>query len=224
MPTEPEPPTPEAIEAVDLTIAAETQRILAEWIGFDPALSPPHRQTVVDREAVRLHELTEQAAEAYQAQGYQEWARRTTSDREPDPATAAAIRETAWRAARETVLAAELYSRVSQQAAREHAEIEARLATQARRRHETARRAADPHRWTRIGDVTPLPVAERIVERIWLERPGPFRALAQALITQRIEDGVPVPATAADPLVLDLEAMIDDELATNPPPDPTVPF
>ena len=53
---------------------------------------------------------------------------------------------------------------------------------------------------------------------------GPVSGAAQALIAQRIEDDQPVPHTPANPLTSELEAMIEAELAANPPQDPELPF
>ncbi len=88
---------------------------------------------------------------------------------------------------------------------------------------DAARTAPDPNRW-RTPNVRPLKAAERTVERVWLEKPGSFRSLAQAPIAQRIEDNQPVPMTAHDPIIDDLTALINDEIARNPPADPELPF
>lgn len=212
----------ERVEGVDWTIAAETARILGEWVGFDPGLTVAQRQEVIDREAVRLQELTEQAAEGFAAQSHTQW-EAAHPGRAPGHADTVATRETAWRAAREMVLASELYPRVTPQMREEWAQTEAALDEAIHQQMEAARVARDPDRWRRR-DVAPMPVATRIVERVWLEKPGAFLALAEALIAQRIEDDQPVPHTPASLLVSELEAMIEAELAANPPQDPDLPF
>ena len=40
----PETSFAERVQGVDWTIAAETARILGEWVGFDPGLTPHQRQ------------------------------------------------------------------------------------------------------------------------------------------------------------------------------------
>lgn len=218
----PETSFTERVEGVDWTIAAETARILGEWVGFDPGLTVAQRQEVIDREAVRLHELTEQAAEGFAAQSHAQW-EAAHPGRVPGHADTVATRETAWRAAREMVLATELYPRVTPRIRDDWAATLTELDAATHERMEAARLARDPERWKR-GDVAAMPVATRIVERVWLEKPGAFLSLAEALITQRIEDDQPVPHTPASPLVSELEAMIEAELAANPPQDPDLPF
>jgi len=212
----------ERVQGVDARIAAETARILGEWVGFDPSLTPHQRQQVIDREAVRLHELTEQASEAFATQSHAQW-QAANPGRAPSHSDTVATRDTAWRAAREMVLASQLYPRVTPQMREEWTHTEAALDEAIHQQNQAARLARDPDRWRRR-EVAQMPVATRIVERVWLEKPGPFRALAQALIAQRIEDDQPVPHTPASPLAEDLEEMIEAELAANPPTDPEVPF
>ena len=218
LPTSPE----ELLDGVDPEILAETRRILGEWVGFDPAMPIAERDSVTEAEAVRLNGLTQQASEAFAEQSLREWEQQHPGQRAGHLESARA-RETGWRAAREMVLAQQLYPRVTSQTTREVEEADALLLTQVRTEREAARTAQDPDRWRRR-EVVPMPLASRIVERVWLDRPGPFRMLAQALITQRIQDGQPVPQTAADPLVANLEQMVTDELQDNPPADPHVPF
>ena len=177
---------------------------------------------MIDREAVRLQELTEQAAEGFAAQSHAQW-EAANPGRAPSHADTVATRETAWRAAREMVLASQLYPRVTPQMREEWARPRPHSTKRPTSRWRRRRSARDPDRWRRR-DVAAMPVATRIVERVWLDESGPFRALAQALIAQRIEDGQPVPHTPANPLASELEAMIEAELAANPPQDPEVPF
>ncbi|MFD3812418.1 hypothetical protein [Rhodococcus sp. NPDC058639] len=93
----------------------------------------------------------------------------------------------------------------------------------AEQKWETARTVRDPDRW-RTQSVRPNPTAVRVVERVWLEKAAWFRALGQALIAQRIEDGRPVPMTSRDPLADELTEMIEDEMRRNPPQDQNLPF
>ena len=171
----PETSFAERVQGVDWTIAAETARILGEWVGFDPGLTVQQRQEVIDREAVRLHELTEQAAEEFAAQSHAQW-QSAHPGRAPSHADTVATRETAWRAAREMVLASQLYPRVTPQMRDDWAATEAALDEAIHQQMEAARLARDPDRWRRR-DVAAMPVATRIVERVWLDKPGPFRAL-----------------------------------------------
>lgn len=102
-------------------------------------------------------------------------------------------------------------------------EFEALLDRRIEQRREAARRAKDPDRW-RTRNVEPNPTAVRVVERVWLDKPGWFRTLAKCLTAQRIEDNQPVPMTSRDPLAHELTALIEDEMRRNPPEDPDLPF
>lgn len=199
------------VEGIDLTIAAETRRILVEWLGIDPATE----QEQIDREALRLQQMTEDAAEQF------EQATPTT----PDATYRDAVRAktTAWRAAREMVLEGELYPQVTTEIRAAQEEFEAFLDQRIEQRWEVARTVQDPDRW-RTRNVRPNPTAVRVVERVWLGNPGWFRTLAKSLIAQRIEDNQPVPMTSRDPLADELAEMIEDEMRRNPPQDPDLPF
>ncbi|BDB63461.1 hypothetical protein RDE2_52550 (plasmid) [Rhodococcus sp. RDE2] len=199
------------VEGIDLTIAAETRRILVEWLGVDPATD----QERIDREALRLQQLTEDAAEQF------EEANPTVPDATYQDAVQA--KETAWRAAREMVLGNELYPQVTPEIREDWERFEQWAEQEAEKDWEAARVAQDPDRW-RTQNVRPNPTAVRVVERVWLEKPAWFRALAQALIAQRIEDNQPVPATSRDRLADELTELIEDEMRRNPPEDPDLPF
>ncbi|MDV6296464.1 hypothetical protein [Rhodococcus aetherivorans] len=199
------------VEGIDLTIAAETRRILVEWLGVDPATE----QEQIDREALRLQQMTEDAAEQF------EQATPTTLDATYRDAVRA--KETAWRAAREMVLEGELYPQVTPEIRAAQEEFEVGLDQRIEERREEARAAQDPDRW-RTRNVRPNPTAGRVVERVWVSKPGWFLSLAEALIAQRIEDNQPVPMTSRDPLADELAAMIEDEMRRNPPQDPDLPF
>ena len=199
------------VEGIDLSIAAETRRILVEWLGLDPATA----QEQIDREALRLQQMTEDAAEQF------DQATPTTSDATYRDAVQA--KETAWRAAREIVLEGELYPQVTPEMRAAQEEFEASLDQRIEGRWEAARTAQDPDRW-RTRNVRPNPTAVRVVERVWLGKPGGFRRLAKSLIAQRIEDDLPVPMTSRDPLADELAAVIEEEMRRNPPEDPDLPF
>lgn len=199
------------VEGIDLTIAAETRRILVEWLGVDPATE----QERIDREALRLQQLTEDAAEQFEQAN------------PPAPAAtyqdAVRAKETAWRAAREMVLENELYPQVTPEIREDWERFEQWAEQELEKDWEAARTAQDPDRW-RTRNVRPNPTAVRVVERVWLDRPGWFRTLAKALIAQRIEDNQPVPMTSRDPLAGELAELIEDEMRQNPPQDPDLPF
>ncbi|ETT23465.1 hypothetical protein RAJCM14343_0438 [Rhodococcus aetherivorans] len=199
------------VEGIDLTIAAETRRILVEWLGIDPATE----QEQIDREALRLQQMTEDAAEQFEQ----------ATPPAPDATYQDAVRakETAWRAAREMVLEGELYPQVTPEIREARERFEEWTEQEAEKDWEAARTAQDPDRW-RTQNVRPNPTAVRVVERVWLAKPAWFRALAQALIAQRIEDNQPVPMTSRDPIADELAAMIEDEMRRNPPQDPDLPF
>ena len=201
----------EQIEGIDLTIAAETRRILVEWLGIDPTTAPEQ----IDREALRLQQMTEDAAEQFEK----------AAPTAPNATyqTAVQTKETAWRAAREMVLTNELYSQVTPEMQAAQQEFEALLDQKIEERWENSRTAQDPQRW-RTRNVRPNPTAGRVVERVWVSKPGRFLSLAEALIAQRIEDNQPVPMTSRDPLAGELAAMIEDEMRRNPTEDPDMPF
>lgn len=199
------------VQGIDLTIAAETRRILVEWLGVDPATE----QERIDREALRLQQMTEDAAQQFEQ----------ANPPAPDAAYRDAVqaKETAWRAAREMVLENELYPQVTPEIREDWEQFEAFLDQQIEQRWEAARAAQDPDRW-RNRNVRPNPTAVRVVERVWLDRPGWFRTLAKSLIAQRIEDNQPVPMTSRDRLADELTELIEDEMRRNPPEDPDLPF
>lgn len=201
----------EQVEGIDLTIAAETKRILVEWVGIDPA----QQQDQIDREALRLQQLTVEAAAAFE--------RQTPTEPTDTYQEVLQTKETAWRAAREMVLEQELYPQVTPQMQADRAEFHDWADKIAEQEWEAARTAQDPDRW-RTQNVRPNSAAVRVVERVWLAKPAWFRALAQALIAQRIEDNQPVPMTSRDPIVDELTEMIDEEMRRNPPEDPELPF
>ena len=199
------------VEGIDLTIAAETRRILVEWLGVEPATE----QERIDREALRLQQLTEDAAEQFEQAN------------PPAPGAtyqdAVQAKETAWRAAREMVLENELYPQVTPEIRKDWERFEQWAEQELDKDWEKARTAQDLDRW-RTRNVKPNPTAVRVVERVWLDRPGWFRTLAKSLIAQRIEDNQPVPMTSRDRLAEELTELIEDEMRRNPPADPDLPF
>ncbi len=132
-------------------------------------------------------------------------------------------KETAWRAAREMVLENELYPQVTPEIRKDWEQFEEWAEQELDKDWEAARTAQDPDRW-RTRNVKPNPTAIRVVERVWLDRPGWFRTLAKSLIAQRIEDNQPVPMTSRDRLADELTELIEDEMRRNPPADPDLPF
>jgi hypothetical protein len=212
----------EQVEGIDVTIAAETRRILTEWIGLDPNLPEVERQAHVDREALRLQQMTEVASRPMEAQLTEQWSQANPGQM-PTYWDVVKAKESAWRAAREMVLAQELYPQVTPEIIAEAAAFEQWSRRERTTRWTLARDAHDRDRWKSL-NVQPMPVAERIVERVWLERPAWFRQLAKALVAQRIEDNQPVPMTAYDPVADELDAMIAEEIQANPPVDVNMPF
>ncbi|WP_072691734.1 hypothetical protein [Rhodococcus marinonascens] len=212
----------EQSEGIDVTIANETRRILTEWVGMDPDLTPDQRQAQIDREAMRLQQLTENAAAHFEAQGTAQW-QQANPGRTPEYWDVVQAKESGWRAAREMVLAEELYPQVTPEVLREITDFETEMDAQVEAEYDRAFRARDRDRWKTL-NVRPRPVATRIVERVWLEKPGWFRSLAKALVAQRIEDNQPVPITAFDPVAGELAAMIEEEMRVHPPADPNLPF
>lgn len=200
------------VGGVDVWIVDETRRILLEWVGFNPASTRDEQRALIEREASRLQQLTEAAAD--------ELERVTPESAYTDVVQA---RASVWQTARETVLARELYPRVTPEMVAERAAFDAQIEREIEREWDAAREAGDPDRW-RTQNVRPMRAAVRVVERVWLEKQAWFRSLAQALIAQRIEDNQPVPMTARDPSVDELTALIEDEIRRNPPADPDMPF
>ncbi|WP_302071579.1 hypothetical protein [Rhodococcus ruber] len=199
------------VEGIDRMIAAETRRILVEWLGVEPATE----QERIEREALRLQQMTEDAAEQFE--------QATPPALDATYQDAVQTKETAWRAAREMVLEGELYPQVTPEIRESWERFEVWVDQEIEKDWEAARAAQDPERW-RTRNVKPNPTAVRVVERVWLAKPGWFRTLAKALIAQRIEDNQPVPMTSRDPLADELATLIEDEMRRNPPEDPDLPF
>lgn len=203
------------VEEIDVWIVEETRRILLEWVGMDPALTPDEQQEEIDREARRLQKLTADAADEFER----------ATPLSPDPTYWETVSTTtsAWQTAREIVLEQELYPRVTPQMIAERAAFDAQIEREIEIQQDSAREARDPDRW-RIQNVRPMQAAVRVVERVWLEKSAWFLSLAEALIAQRIEDNQPVPMTAYDPIVDELTELIDDEIRRTPPTDLDLPF
>ncbi|MFZ2175113.1 MAG: hypothetical protein WAW17_13995 [Rhodococcus sp. (in: high G+C Gram-positive bacteria)] len=210
----------EQIEELDVTISDETRRILVEWIGLDANTTEDLER--IDREALRLQQLTENASGPLEQQLTEQWAQ-SNPGKTPTYWDVVQAKESAWRAAREMVLSQELYPQVTPEIIARRTEFETQADEWIDKEQERARAAHDPDRWKSL-NVRPRRVADRIVHRVWLERPAWFRQLAKALVAQRIEDNQPVPMTAFDPVADELAAMIDEEIRRNPPADPNMPF
>lgn len=212
--------TIEQVEGIDLMIEDETRRILLEWIGLNGRSE--EGQAAIEREALRLQQLTETASVGLEKQAQKEWAQRNPG-KTPTYWDVVRAKETAWRAAREMILEQELYPQVTPELIEAIEAAEAELDNAVRESEDQARISRDPDRWKSM-NVRHRPVATRIVERVWLEKPAWFHRLATALVAQRIEDNQVVPMTAYDPVADDLEEMIDEEMRANPPEDPNMPF
>ncbi|MGY5036522.1 hypothetical protein ACWC9U_38240, partial [Streptomyces sp. 900116325] len=150
-------------------IVEETRRILLEWVGMDPALTPDEQQEEIDREARRLQKLTADAADEFER----------AMSLSPDATYWEMVQTTAsaWQTAREIVLEQELYPRVTPQMSAERAAFDAQIEREIEMQHDAAREARDPDRW-RIQNVRPMRAAERVVERVWPEKQAWFRSLA----------------------------------------------
>jgi hypothetical protein len=78
------------------------------------------------------------------------------------------------------------------------------------------RERREPDRWRELLVVTASPQQDQamnLVAALWAAPlPFEFRALATALIQQRIEDGLPVPTDPGDPLRKELEAMLTGQM------------
>ncbi|WP_137726567.1 hypothetical protein [Prescottella subtropica] len=203
------------VDGADAWIVDETRRILLEWIGFDPVVTPGEQQALIVREASRLQALTAAAADELEQ----------TTPMSPASTYTDVVqaRVAVWQTAREDVLARELYPRVTPEMVTERAVFDAWIEREIEREQDASREARDPDRW-RTKNVRPMRAAERVVERVWLAKPAWFRRLARALVAQRIEDNQRVPMTAYDPIVDELTEWIDDEIRRHPPADPDVPF
>lgn len=210
----------EQVEGIDVTIADETHRILVEWLGLDP--TSPQDLERIDREALRLQQMTESASGPLETQAHEQWAE-ANRGMTPTYWNVVQAKESAWRAAREMILAEELYPQVTPEIAARRTEFEAWADSQIEAEQDRARREHDPDRWKSL-NVRPMPVAEQIVHRVWLDRQAWFQQLGRALVAQRIEDNQPVPMTAYDPVADELAEMIDEEIRRNPPEDPNLPF
>lgn len=212
---------PHVVDGIDVVIHAETRRILLEWVGIDPDLTE-NKTEIVAAEARRLQGLAEAHAEVLERQTMARWAQEHPGQT-PSYAIVHAAKTATWTAARETVLEAELYPQVTDEIQARWAEFFETANAEIAEEQERARLSGDLDRWKTL-NVRHEPSAVRTAERVWLNHPAWFRQLAKALIAQRLEDGQPVPITHHSPLAPQLEAMIDAEIAANPPADPNLPF
>lgn len=210
------------VEGIDLVVLEETRRILLEWVGIGEPSTPEAKQELVETEALRLQGMIEAQAERFEQQDMTGWSRENPGQI-PSFETASVAKTTAWRAAREMILEAELYPQVTDEIKQRWDEFFQTANAEISQDQERARLAGDQDRWKTL-NVRSEPEAVRVVERVWLNHPAWFRQLAQALIAQRLEDGQPVPITHHSPLAPQLEEMIDAEIAANPPADPDLPF
>lgn len=117
--------------------------------------------------------------------------------------------------ARDEVLEAELYPRVTPEIIAEIEETDAMIFAMVEQTTAERRERKNPDRWRNFHvDVTPL--AYKIVDLVWLHEDGNFRVLAQCLVQQRLEDNQRTPTAAASPIAPVLAAMITAQIAATP--------
>ncbi|MGN2642246.1 hypothetical protein ACTD5D_39985 [Nocardia takedensis] len=199
-------------QGIDPIIRARVAQIWGEWIGMDPDQPESEQQEFFDREAARLTQLTEEMVGA-SAHGFlmDRWLSEHPGE-SPDHQDAVAMAATAWRSAREKVLATELHEQLSPALQARVSEELGRINADAVARAQQLRADRDPDRW-RGAMVEVSELASTIVSRVWgSEGDLEFQELALALIQQRLEDNLPTPTTSADPLREELSLMIDEEL------------
>lgn len=206
-------------ENVDLRIRDEVRRIWGEWVGMDPQLSPEEREERIEQEAARLTQMVEEAV-GESGHGFllDQW-RAANPGVTPDYETVASLMEMAWASARSKVLGEELYPQVTEEVYQRVTATDELIEQERQHRIESARQARDSDRWKAL-NVEVSPLAETIVNRVWMGESGRFTLLAQSLIQQRLEDNEPTPVNAVDPLADQLAAMIAAEIEEHPTQTP----
>ncbi|MDP8017627.1 hypothetical protein [Prescottella equi] len=206
-------------ENVDLRIRDEVRRIWGEWVGMDPQLSPEQRAERIEQEAARLTQMVEETV-GESGHGFllDQW-RAEHPGVTPDYETVVSLMGAAWESARSKVLSEELYPQVTEEVYQRVTATDELIEQERQQRIESARQEQDPERWKTL-NVEVSPLAETIVNRVWMGESGRFTLLAQSLIQQRLEDNEPTPVNAVDPLADQLGAMIAAEIEAHPTQTP----
>ncbi|WP_064076497.1 hypothetical protein [Prescottella equi] len=206
-------------ENVDLRIRDEVRRIWGEWVGMDPQLSPEQRAERIEQEAARLTQMVEKTV-GESGHGFllDQW-RAEHPGVTPDYETVVSLMGAAWESARSKVLSEELYPQVTEEVYQRVTATDELIEQERQQRIESARQEQDPERWKTL-NVEVSPLAETIVNRVWMGESGRFTLLAQSLIQQRLEDNEPTPVNAVDPLADQLGAMIAAEIEAHPTQTP----
>ncbi|NKS55605.1 hypothetical protein GS500_23540 [Rhodococcus hoagii] len=206
-------------ENVDLRIRDEVRRIWGEWVGMDPQLSPEQRAERIEQEAARLTQMVEETV-GESGHGFllDQW-RDEHPGVTPDYETVVSLMGAAWESARSKVLSEELYPQVTEEVYQRVTATDELIEQERQQRIESARQEQDPERWKTL-NVEVSPLAETIVNRVWMGESGRFTLLAQSLIQQRLEDNEPTPVNAVDPLADQLGAMIAAEIEAHPTQTP----
>lgn len=206
-------------ENVDLRIRDEVRRIWGEWVGMDPQLSPEQRAERIEQEAARLTQMVEETV-GESGHGFllDQW-RAEHPGVTPDYETVVSLMGAAWESARSKVLSEELYPQVTEEVYQRVTATDELIEQERQQRIESARQEQDPERWKTL-NVEVSPLAETIVNRVWMGESGRFTLLAQSLIQQRLEDNDPTPVNAVDPLADQLGAMIAAEIDAHPTQTP----
>lgn len=206
-------------ENVDLRIRDEVRRIWGEWVGMDPQLSPEQRADRIEQEAARLTQMVEETV-GESGHGFllDQW-RAEHPGVTPDYETVVSLMGAAWESARSKVLSEELYPQVTEEVYQRVTATDELIEQERQQRIESARQEQDPERWKTL-NVEVSPLAETIVNRVWMGESGRFTLLAQSLIQQRLEDNEPTPVNAVDPLADQLGAIIAAEIEAHPTQTP----
>lgn len=206
-------------ENVDLRIRDEVRRIWGEWVGMDPQLSPEQRAERIEQEAARLTQMVEETV-GESGHGFllDRW-RAEHPGVTPDYETVVSLMGAAWESARSKVLSEELYPQVTEEVYQRVTATDELIEQERQQRIESARQEQDPERWKTL-NVEVSPLAETIVNRVWMGESGRFTLLAQSLIQQRLEDNEPTPVNAVDPLADQLGAIIAAEIEAHPTQTP----
>lgn len=206
-------------ENVDLRIRDEVRRIWGEWVGMDPQLSPEQRAERIEQEAARLTQMVEETV-GESGHGFllDQW-RAEHPGVTPDYETVVSLMGAAWESARSKVLSEELYPQVTEEVYQRVTATDELIEQERQQRIESSRQEQDPERWKTL-NVEVSPLAETIVNRVWMGESGRFTLLAQSLIQQRLEDNEPTPVNAVDPLADQLGAMIAAEIEAHPTQTP----
>lgn len=180
-------------------IRSDVERVYRDHVPLPPEWTPEQRTEFLDQQAQRLSQLSAEAAAARGEAAVEEWTAREGTP--PDYLTTVGLLNSSALAAREKVLAEQLYSQI--EAEPEGPETE---------EPPTEVDFSDPQRWRTLRRSDPTAQVIALVERLWPTRSALFQLKAEYLVQARIEDGLEVPQDPTSDLVRQLTELVEDDL------------